>query len=125
MIRRYTGSSFYNNPWTAYSSSLAEDVSSHGYEPMYGYHDPTLHSAIPSYAFDHDHHPLHFDHHVPDYGHYVPGHTNVHGMVSDDGEAKESDMGGGEAAASTAMSPTYRRVGRHRRRRANKRQPFE
>ena len=123
---------------TAYSNPFADDISTHGFEPYAGYHDPTIHSAIPSYAFDHDHHPHHFDHHATDFGHYIPDHMHTHtqGMMNDEGESKDSDMGGGggggggngggsNGGSAPAMSSTYRRVGRHRRRRANKQQTFE
>lgn len=114
-IHRYAGTAFYGGPMTAYSNPYAE-----GFEPYAGYHDPALHSAIPSYAYDHDHHP----HHAIDYGHYMPDHTRTReGMMNDDGDPKESDMGGG--GGSVPVMQTYRRVGRHRRRRANKQQPFK
>lgn len=109
---------------TAYSSPYADDIT------YTGYHDPTLHSAIPSYAFDHDHHLHHFDH-ATDYGRYLPDHTHLPGMMTDGTVSKDSDMSGGSGgdggggAAAAAMSSTYRRIGRNRRRRANKRQPFE
>lgn len=104
---------------TAYSNPYAD-----GFEPYAGYHDPSLHSAIPSYAYDHDHHAHHYDpHHATDYGHLMPDHMRTQGMMNDEGDPKDSDMGGGGGAA-PAMS-TYRRVGRHRRRRANKQQSFE
>lgn len=128
---RYAGASYYGSPFTAYTSPFADDVSAHGFEPYPSYHDPALHAAIPSYAYDHDHH---HPHHIPDYGHYVPGHAPhpqvgmqampgmpaMHGMMSDEDDSKDSEMGGSESAQST-----YRRVGKHRRRRANRQQSFE
>lgn len=121
------GSSYYNNPWTAYSNSLADDIPSHCYEHVYSYHEPTMHPSIPSYAFDHDHHAHHFEHHAaPDYGHFLPDHIHTHAALTDEGESKDTDLSGSSGIASTTLSSTYRRVGRHRRRRgANKQQPFE
>lgn len=109
-IDRYAGTSFYGGPYTAYSNPYAD-----GFDHYTGYHDPTLHSTIPSYAYDHDHHA----HHAPDYGHYIPDHMRTQTMMNDDGDSKDSDMG------SAVTMQTYRRVGKHRRRRANKQQTFE
>lgn len=130
---RYPGPSYYGGPYTAYSNPYADEIS-----PYASYHDPTLHSAIPSYAFDHDHYPHHFDHHATDYGHYLPDHMHTPGgMMNDETDSKDSDVGvaaspsgsgssgNSNGAGIAAMSPTYRRVGRHRRRRENKRQQFE
>lgn len=140
---RYAGSSYLGgllSPITSYSSPA--DISSHissypGIDPYSGYHDSTVHSDIPSYAFDHhDHHHDHdfhdhhhdFEHHH-DYDHhssdnYYPDHS--HGISSPGGDSPQpsfqpspSDMKDAQGD-SPAMTPTYRRVGKHRRRRAVK-----
>lgn len=133
-IVRYAGTSFYGGPYTAYSSPFADDISPHGFESYPGYHDPSLHSAIPSYAYDHDHH---HPHHTPDYGHYIPDHAahphggmqamqGMQGMMNDEDDSKDSDMGASRSDGTvSAGQSTYRRVGKHRRRRANKQQTFE
>lgn len=131
-LYRYAGTSFYGGPYTAYSNPFAEDVAPHGFEAYPSYHDPAIHAAIPSYVYDHDHHHPH-PHHAPDYGHYVPGHAYpqgaamhpMQGMMHDDDDSKDSEMGSQGVDSAPAMTSTYRRVGRHRRRRANKQQPFK
>lgn len=134
---RYAGSSYYGSPITSYSSPFAGDIISSGHpsiEPYSAYHD----SNIPSYAFDHhDHHEHHdfhdfhdhhdFDHHHDhhDFSQFEHGsphdgpHDGPHaGPGSNMPPPASGDMKDGPSGSGPAMSPTYRRVGKHRRRRA-------
>lgn len=135
----YSGASYLGgllSPITSYSSPV--DISSHissypGIDPYSGYHDSTVHSDIPSYAFDHhDHHDHHHDHdfheHHHDFDHhsydnYYPDHS--HGISSPGGDSPPSSQPSlgdikDSQGDSPPMSPTYRRVGKHRRRRGVK-----
>lgn len=135
-ISRYSGSLLYSNPITSYSSPFAGDISGHSsypnIDPYSAYHDSTIHSDIPSYAFDHDHHD-HHDHH--DYRHehdYHHDHHHDFDHFTDHISSHDAPPAGGGSAQSAiddpnssggsppAMSATYRRVGKHRRRRAAK-----
>ncbi|XP_031622464.1 uncharacterized protein LOC116340234 [Contarinia nasturtii] len=133
----YTGSSYYHSPVTSYSSPL--DISSHisypSVEPFSGYHGSAVHSDIPSYAFDHHdhhddfhdhHHDYHhdFDHHSHDFENYFPDHPHdISSPPGGDSPLPPSSTNDGKDSPDNSpptMSATYRRVGKHRRRRATR-----
>lgn len=121
---RYSGSTFYSSPITAYSSPFAGDISSHNLEHYSSIHDSTVHSDAPSYSFDHgphdlDHEHHEFEHHSSDFGHYIP---DTHDISSGGGEMMSGESKNSASGSVPSMSATYRRVGKHRRRRANKQQ---
>lgn len=120
---------------TAYSSPFGGDIISGGhssFEPYSGYHDSSVHSDIPSYAFDHsDHHDFHDHHDHHDFHDQHEHHDFDHHSFDDSyfpGSPHDSSPPGGidappsgnikDSASDSAplsMSPTYRRVGRKRR----------
>ncbi|XP_055319807.1 uncharacterized protein LOC129577201 [Sitodiplosis mosellana] len=121
----YGGSTFFSSPITSYSSP--NDILSHiSYDPYSGYHDSTIHSDIPSYAYDHHHeHDFHDHHHDENHSHDFDhfGHfqdQSPQGVSSPGSDAPPSPSSSASPSDSPAMSPTYRRVGKHRRRRAVK-----
>lgn len=120
---RYSSSS-YITPYSSYISS--DGISSHGsypnIEPYSGYHD--LHSAI---SFDHSDHHIHDGHHYHDISSDHNSHDASYALSSasllPNTDNLNIDVQGGPNPAdmNADTSQTYRRVGKHRKRRqANK-----
>lgn len=104
-ISTYTTGSVYGSPITAYSSPYSDVYSNHAFEPYMGYHDATMY-------IDHG------QHHAPEYSQFLAEHAQV--ATHDEAGPKIVEAGGSTDNGQTSAPPSsYRRVGRHRRRRAN------
>lgn len=124
MYCRYSGSTFYSSPITGYSSPFGGDISGHSWEHLGSFHDPSIHSDS-TYTFNHEPHDLdlghhEFEHQPSNFGHYF-SHQSPHD-TSSGGSESHGDTNDSSSDSAPSMSPTYRRIGKHRGKRASKQQ---